>query len=224
LKLKKKHKINYLILIQKFKVPNNITKIGFADCVTLHQIDAINLLLKLKDIEIINPFERDTNGKYKIFGRLPKGKMNLPKNVYEEKVEKLLDMMRNTLLSDIFITGANAITMDGKIVSTDGTGNRVAGTIFGPKKVILVVGRNKIVVNLDEAISRNRNIAAPLNSIRHLNKHHNRFEDLPCVKLGYCVDCNHPRITCNITTIIEGATEINKDRIHLIIVNEDLGL
>ena len=75
--------------------------------------------------------------------------------------------MRASLLSDVFIIGANAITMKGEIVSIDGEGNRVAGMMCGPKHVIVVVGRNKICLDLDEALKRIRNVAAPLNYIRH---------------------------------------------------------
>ncbi len=82
------------------------------------------------------------------------------------------------------MASANAITYDGKIVLLDGTGNRVAGVTFGPKKVILVIGRNKLVKDLDTAFYHIYNYVAPMNSIRHINKHHMRLEPLPCVKMG----------------------------------------
>jgi len=210
-------------IIQRVRPKDGVAKIGFADSVTLHQIDLFEIIGELDHVEILNPFERCPDGKYKVFGDLPEGKLNLPEEIYEEKVESLLSLMRKTLLSDIFITGANAITLDGKIVATDGTGNRVAGMCFGPKKLIIIAGRNKIVRNLDEANYRIRNIAAPLNGMRHLNKHHNRFENLPCVRLGYCVDCSHPSRMCNMTVIIESAAKAFQDRIHLVLVNGDLG-
>lgn len=131
--------------------------------------------------------------------------------------------MRQTLLADVLIIGANAITQNGEIVSTDGAGNRVAGMIFGPKKVIVVVGRNKLTRDIDQAIERNRNVAAPLNYFRHNLKHHNRYNN-PCLITGRCVDCDHPRRACLNTVIVSGAVEANKDRIHLLFVNEDLGL
>ncbi len=200
---------------------HKIKSVGFSDSVTLHQLDIFNFLKF--DYKIINPFERYEDGKLKIFGKLPPGKLDLPYDEYYTLVEKLINKMRETLLTDLFVIGANAITMNGEIVSIDGSGNRVAGMIFGPKKVIIIVGKNKIVKDLDQALYRIKNIAAPLNYIRHINKHHNRFDELPCVKLGYCVDCNHPRSACYNTVIVRGAVEINKDRIHLIIVNENLG-
>ena len=210
-------------LINKFK--NEIDdwegKIGIGDSVTLHQINLFERLYQNGDLSIYNPFERLSDGRYKVFEGYPNEK--LPKALYENLVRKVLETARLSILTDVFITGANAITKDGKIISTDGTGNRVAAMIYGPKKVIVVVGANKIVNNVDEAISRTRNIAAPLNALRHYYKHGNEFEDLPCVKTGFCVDCNHPRRTCHYTVIVEGATEINRDRIHVIIIGKDLG-
>jgi len=126
-------------------------------------------------------------------------------------------------MADILIIGANAITMKGEIVSTDGAGNRVAGMIFGPRKVIIIVGKNKLVQTAEEGIKRNRNIAAPLNYLRHNLKHHSSYDN-PCLKTGYCIDCDHPRRACLNTVIISGAVEANKDRIHLLFVNENLGL
>lgn len=114
--------------------------------------------------------------------------------------------------------------MDGEIVSVDGSGNRVSGMIFGPKKVIIIVGRNKIVRDYDSAVDRIHNFVAPINYIRHNEKHHNRYHDLPCVKNGICAKCSHPRSACMNTVIVRGAVEYNKDRIHLIIVNKDLGI
>jgi hypothetical protein len=215
-----------LSLIDSFKRDQGQTTIGFSDSVTLHQVDAFNLVeerYKNKNCEIINPMERFEDGKYTVFGKQPPGKLNLPKDEYFACMEKLIQEMRKSIMTDVFIIGANAITMNGQIVSTDGTGNRVAGMVFGPKKVIIVIGKNKLVKTLDEAIGRNRNIAAPLNYHRHNAKHHNRFDN-PCMTLGKCTDCNSPRRGCLNTVIIDGAMEANKDRIHLIFINENLGL
>ena len=209
-------------LVFSFKRKNTITKIGFADSVTLHQLDVFNIVQKIPALEIIDPMKRKPDGKYELYGTLPPGRMNLPKKEYYALMEKLFDKMRESLQTDIFIIGANAITMKGQIVSTDGTGNRVSGMIFGPKKVIIIVGKNKIVEDVEAAIKRNRNIAAPLNYIRHNVKHHNRFDN-PCLKLGYCTDCRSERRGCLNTVIIDGAMEAFKDRIHLILVNENLG-
>lgn len=210
-------------LILAFAKSEEDTRIGFSDSVSLHQLGIYELVNGINNVKVTNPFERFDDGKYKIFGKLPPGQLDLPRNEYYELMEKLWDGMRSTLLSDIFIIGANAITLKGQIVSTDGTGNRVGGMIFGPRKVIIIVGRNKICKDVDDAIKRNRNVAAPLNYFRHNNKHHGRFDN-PCMKLGYCVDCNSPRRACLKTVIIDGEMEGYKDRTHLILVNEDLGL
>lgn len=81
-------------------------------------------------------------------------------------------LLRQTLTCDVFISGSNALTEDGKIVNIDGRGNRVSAMIFGPKRVILVAGKNKITKNLDKAIDRVRNVAAPKNCVRLSKKHH----------------------------------------------------
>jgi len=127
---------------------------------------------------------------------------------------------RKALLADVFLSGSNAITIDGKIVNVDATGNRVAGMIFGPKKSIIVVGINKIVKNLEKAFERIRNVAAPLNAKRI--REERGWELLPCVEIGRCVDCNAENRICNIITIIE-----KKPRavdIIVVIVGEKLGL
>lgn len=141
---------------------------------------------------------------------------------FDEKVakEERRNVARKALLTDVFLSGSNALTMDGKIVNVDATGNRVAGIVFGPKKAIVVVGVNKIVKNVEEALERIRNVAAPLNAKRI--REERGWELLPCVEAGECVDCNAENRICNITTIIE-----KKPRaidIAIIIVKEKLGL
>lgn len=134
--------------------------------------------------------------------------------------EERRNIARKALLADVFLSGSNAITMDGKIVNVDATGNRVVGMVFGPKKSIIVVGTNKIVEDLDHAFERVKNIAAPLNAKRI--REERGWELLPCVEVGRCMDCNAENRICNITTIIE-----KKPRaidISIIIVGEELGL
>jgi len=211
-------------LIKKFRRKTGTTKIGFGDSMSLHQINAFEIISEFADIEMINPLERYPDGNYKVFGPLEDSKLDLPQEEYEALVEKLLDLMRDSLMTDIYLASANALTRDGKIVLLDGTGNRVSGVIFGPRKVILVVGRNKFVNDLDTAFDHIYNYVSPLNSIRHINKHHMRLDSLPCVKKGKCYDCSSERRTCNAWGIIEGATVRNGDRIHIIIVNDDLGI
>ena len=209
-------------LVLSFKTQGSTTRVGFGDSVTLHQLDIFRIVEEIPDLEVIDPMKRQPDGKYVVFGDQPPGRLDLPLDEYLSLMDKLVDKMRASLDSDIFIIGANAITMRGQIVSTDGTGNRVGGMVFGPRKVLIVVGRNKIVEDVDAAIKRNRNVAAPLNYFRHNQKHHNRFDN-PCMKVGYCEECNSERRGCLNTVIVDGAIELFKDRLHVVLVNEDLG-
>ena len=109
------------------------------------------------------------------------------------------DVRRMAGCANIYITSANAVTEAGQIVNIDGTGNRVAMTSFGPQTCYYVVGRNKITPNLDEAVFRCRNVAAPQNA-RRINA------KTPCAINGdKCYDCNSPGRICRITTVIDRA-------------------
>jgi L-lactate utilization protein LutB len=118
------------------------------------------------------------------------------------------------LTADYMITSTNALTLDGKLVNLDGMGNRVAAMCFGPKKVILIVGLNKVAPDLESAMARVKHHAAPINAIR-------LGRATPCVETGLCVDCNSPERICNMWSIIEGHLVAN--RIHVKLVGEDLG-
>jgi hypothetical protein len=128
--------------------------------------------------------------------------------------ETSADLRRQGLLADVMITSSNALTLDGKIVNLDGLGNRVAAMCFGPKKVILVIGMNKVVPDLESAIARVKHLAAPINAIR-------LGRATPCVETGLCADCKSPERICNMWSIIEG--QLPEDRIHIKLVGEDLG-
>lgn len=128
--------------------------------------------------------------------------------------EQSLQIRHNEQTTDVYLTSTNALTKDGRLVNTDGAGNRVAAMIFGPKKVIIVTGTNKIVENLEKAEERIQTIAAPLN-----NKRLDRPN--PCVKTGKCMNCQLPTRICNVTTIISKRPLLTD--IHIIIVNEELG-
>lgn len=123
-------------------------------------------------------------------------------------------LKKRALTADWYITGSNAISVDGKIVNVDHSGNRVASMTFGPDKVIIVVGKNKIVDTLEEAIHRVKNIASPLNAKR-------AGYNPPCVVLNRCVDCVSKERVCNYLSIIEGQAECN--RMQLLIVNAECG-
>lgn len=116
--------------------------------------------------------------------------------------------------ADIFITGTNALTEQGELYNIDGNGSRVAPMIYGPSQVIVVIGINKIVRNLEEAKSRVRQYAAPIDAKR-LGK------NTPCTKVGYCVDCKSPERICNDFVTITG--QFTDGRIKVIIVDKVLG-
>ena len=215
-----------LIGVFKDEIDDWEGKVGIADSLSLHQINLFEKLYGNKNLSIINPFKRLEDGRYSVF----EGQPNewLPKEIYVPLFKKVFDLGREALLSDVFITSANAITWSGEIISTDGVGNRIAGVIFGPKKVILVIGMNKVVKDRDAAFDRIKNVSAPLNHIRHFNKHDIQFKrlaDLPCVKLGYCTECNSPNCTRRASIIVHGPVEdIYKDRIHVVLCGQDVGL
>jgi L-lactate utilization protein LutB len=129
--------------------------------------------------------------------------------------EEFVERRRKSLLVDLFITGANAVTEDGQLVNLDMFGNRVAALTFGPRHVVVIVGRNKIVPSLDEAMFRVKNIAAPANAMRLDKK-------TPCVKTSYCDECKSPDRICNTWTITEKSYP--KGRVKVVLVNQDLGL
>jgi len=162
--------------------------VAFGGSVTLNQLDLINHF-------------RDE--KYKFYDRYK----DVP---FEETVE----LMRSALLSDYFITGTNAITLDGELVNMDSTGNRAASVLFGPKKVIIVAGINKIVKNLPEAFDRLKTVAI-MNAKRINHK-------APCTLSNQCEDCTHSDRVCNFISIINNGRKFN-ERYTVIIVPEELG-
>ena len=118
--------------------------------------------------------------------------------------------------AETFLCSANGVSETGEIVNIDGYGNRVAPTIYGPKRVFLVVGKNKIAPDLNGAIDRARNIAAPLNA-RRLNRH------TPCaVGEPRCHDCRSPEKICGVMTVFFMPPTSIKE-FHVLLVNEDLG-
>ena len=128
--------------------------------------------------------------------------------------EEITKLFKESFFADAYFASSNAVTEDGKLYNVDGNGNRVAAMLFGPEKVILVVGVNKIVKNIDEAVIRNKEISAPTNAKR-LNKM------TPCTKVGYCMDCKSNDKICREFTVI--SSQVNKDRIHVIFMNENIG-
>ena len=123
--------------------------------------------------------------------------------------------MKDALFCDTFLMGANAMSMDGEMVSIDGTGNRIGALVYGPKSVIVIVGMNKVEDTLEEAIRRARTVAAPKNK--------QRFGDgTPCAVTGICGDCKSEKCICNHIVITRHCRPVG--RIKFIIVGENLGL
>jgi hypothetical protein len=183
-----------------------------SDSVTLDQMGVIPALRARATNPVTYPQEKDGQG-------------NNIHGDYDHNKELYFKLQREVFLADVYITGANAVTLDGKIVSTDGAGNRVAAMIFGPRKVVIVVGVNKIVKDVDAAFDRIHEYCAPVNVKRHLDMHNRPwYGELPCASTGICTDCDHPRRICNYTGILEGALPRMADRINVVLVGEELGL
>jgi L-lactate utilization protein LutC len=180
-----------IIVIEKILPEIKIKSVSWGDSLTLYATGILEYFREKSEIRLIETFG---------------GKISR---------DKSMERRREAILTDLFFTGTNAVIESGMLVNLDMIGNRVGGITFGPKNVVIVVGRNKIVSNLDEAMNRIKNFAAPANAIRHGKK-------TPCVKTSYCMDCKSPDRICNIWTIHEKSHP--KGRIKVILVNQDLGL
>jgi len=129
--------------------------------------------------------------------------------------EERKQAMKDCLLADVFITGANALSMDGQMVNIDGNGNRVAAIVYGPESVLVIAGMNKVVDTLEAAVIRARTVAAPMNK--------QRFEvQTPCEVTGTCGDCKSEGCICNQILITRNSKPAG--RIKVILVGEELGL
>jgi L-lactate utilization protein LutB len=124
------------------------------------------------------------------------------------------ELRRAQLTADVFLASSNAVTEDGRLVNIDGTGNRVAAMVYGPHKVILICGRNKVVPDLEAALDRIHNVAAPPNA-RRLNT------GTSCGLTGRCNDCDSPGRMCAVTVIIERCPR--ETDLKVVLVKEDLG-
>ena len=128
--------------------------------------------------------------------------------------EERTEMMRSCLLTDTFITGTNAISLEGELVNIDGMGNRVAAIVYGPKKILVIAGMNKVVDTLEDAMTLARTVAAPINKQRFGN-------DTPCTVNGSCADCLSEGCICNQILITRNCRPAG--RITVILVGEELG-
>lgn len=170
----------------------NPRTVSWGDSQTLYSTGVLDELRGRADIHLIETFDK----------KVPR--------------EELIERRRQALLVDLFFTGSNAVTETGVLVNLDMVGNRVAAVTFGPRHVIITVGRNKVVADVQDAMKRIRNYAAPINAIRH-----EKFKT-PCKKTASCMDCSSPDRICNTWCITEKS--FPKGRIKVILINGDLGL
>ena len=144
------------------------------------------------------------NGKFKFLDRYREGLSSA----------EIKEVFRNSFSADVYLTSSNALTENGELFNVDGTGNRVAAMLYGPDKVIVIVGENKIVKNVDQAILRNKEMSAPANCKRLSRK-------TPCVHTGHCMDCSSDERICNDYVLIR--RQSIKGRLKVIIVGKSLG-
>ncbi len=163
--------------------------VGVGDSMTLEELDLYEYL-RNRNIRFLDKYD--------------------PKLSKDEKKKLYID----NFSSDCFITSANAITNTGKIYNLDGNGSRVAPMIYGPKRVIIICGINKIVETDELALLRIREIAAPKDAIR-LNK------NTPCTKTGKCMDCKSKEKICNYHTVIQG--QFDENRIEVLFIDGSYG-
>ena len=123
--------------------------------------------------------------------------------------------MKQCLLADVFVTGSNALSLDGQLVNIDGVGNRVAAIVYGPETVVVIAGMNKVTDTLEDALRRARTVAAPMNKQRFV-------AETPCEVTGVCGDCKSEGCICNQILITRNSKPAG--RIKVILVGEELGL
>lgn len=171
------------------RIPDGVT-VGVGGSVTLAQIGLLDAL-KNRKIQLIWPFQQARSD------------------------EERLELIRKSFSADVFLSGTNAVTEDGKLFNIDATGNRVGAMFIGPLKTIVVTGVNKIVKDLEAAEKRVRKWAAPQNAKR-LNR------KTPCVETGVCSDCSSPDRICNIYVTL--AKKPARTEVVVILVGENLGI
>ena len=176
-----------LALLKSYLTPG--CTVGVGGSVTLDEIGAIDLL---------------RSGDYDFLDRYAPGLTPV----------QMKDIFRRSLLSDVYVMSANAITENGELYNVDGRANRVAAMLFGPESVVVIAGYNKIVKDLAEADLRVRTIAAPMNCVR-------LKRETPCTKIGTCADCRSEGRICADRVVM--ARQMVKDRVKVILVREELG-
>ncbi len=180
------------------RVKENLEKRGFTAVVLQRKEDIVNHLLDLIPKEAVVGFGGSVSTReLGIVDRLrERGNIILDHWSPGITPAEALVIRKKQLTADFFLTGCNALTLDGRMVNIDGTGNRVASAIFGPSHIIAVIGANKITRDLDDALWRIKNVATPQNTRRLGVK-------TPCANLGYCTDCGPATSICRVTTILD---------------------
>jgi len=180
----------YSIVMQDIYNKIQPTSISFGGSITVQELGIYSDFLNKSDIQVIDTYDSSISR------------------------EEMIERRRESLLVDMYITGTNAVTYNGHLINLDGMGNRVAALTFGPRNVVLLIGRNKIVPDLEKAISRIKEYSAPVNTIR-LNK------KTPCAQSMQCEDCNSPDRICNTWTITEKSNP--PQRVKIVLINSEIG-
>ncbi len=165
--------------------------VSWGGSMTLGATGLMDDFRQMDGIEVIDPYEKGLSD--------------------TEKLER----RRRALLADLYLTGCNAVTEDGRLVNLDMIGNRVAALTFGPRHVVVLVGANKLVADLEDAMWRIKEFAAPANAMRLDMK-------TPCAKTSVCEQCKSPQRICNTWTITEKS--FPGGRVKVVLINQVLGL
>ncbi len=178
------------ITLEKIIPAINPKSVSWGGSITFTATGLYDILKNNPDFQVIDPYDKNVS------------------------LEETLERRRQSLLVDLFLAGTNAVTEAGQLVNLDMIGNRIAGITFGPKNVIVFIGRNKIVPDLETAMFRIKNYAAPVNTMRLDKK-------TPCAKTSYCEECKSPDRICNTWTITEKS--FPKGRVKVVLINEESG-
>ena len=165
--------------------------VSWGGSMTLGATGLVDDFHQMASVQVVDPYEKDLSDAQK------------------------LELRRQALLVDLYFTGCNAMTEDGRLVNLDMIGNRVAALTFGPRYVVVLVGVNKLVADLDDAMWRVKEFAAPANAMRLDMK-------TPCARTSVCEQCKSPQRICNAWTITEKS--FPKGRIKVVLINQVLGL
>jgi hypothetical protein len=178
------------LVLDEILAPMGRVQAGLGGSVSLVQTGIHQALKDLDSVELLDSFDKSLS--------------------WDEKIE----LRRRSLLTDVFLTGTNAVTEDGVLVNLDMIGNRVGALAFGPRRVVVVAGRNKLVPDRPAAEERVKEYAACVNAAKLDKK-------TPCAATGFCHDCSSEDRICNVWTITEKSFPAG--RISVVLVNEDLG-